>query len=232
MAESDYTQLDDDLDEASMPRGVTTGIPRPNGGGNFVLGFNSRVTSPGAAGYFVNKVNYSPTLKGASIRGCLVRYLSGGPTGFAPMLFTALQGTSVNDVGYLIGLENDSPARVVIRKGTIATGLPATALGVNGILARSTIAFTLAQWAQLRLDAITQPNNEVLLQAFYNDLDQNPFHTPVWTPIPGISDFVDDALQINTGSAPLLDGRGGFAFQTQDVTRRGAFKQIEFWRQL
>ncbi len=232
MAEAEFTLLDDGLDANALKRGVSSGFALPPGGGTFVHGFNSKVTSVGVAGYFVNKVNFSPMVKGTSIRGACSRALSGGAINFAPMLFGALQGTSVNDIGYLIGLDDDDPHHIVIRKGSIVTGLPSSSVGTNGVLARSTISFEPGTWVHLRLDIITEPNNETLLQAFWSDLEAHPYTSPVWVPVPGISDIVDDVLQVHTGSAPLLDGRAGFAFETRDVTRRGLFKRIECWRQL
>lgn len=235
MAESDWSLLTDGLDIVTVERGVTTGIARPPGGGNFVFGFNSLVVATGAVGLFTNQVNFAPMAKGARVHGAIKRLPSGGPLGFAPFLFAGLQGTSVNDSGYLLGLADGDPYRIVLKKGVLSAGLPNLAPDPpnNGILLRSNNTFSLDTWHHLRLDMIVNTNGDVLLQCFENDLGANPLSgPPVWTPVPGMEEFIDDALQINSGSAPFTSGRGGFGFWCNDVTRRAAFDHVEVFRQL
>ena len=47
MAEADWTYLNDGLDIATVDRGVTAGIVRPPGGGNFLFAFNSLASVEG-----------------------------------------------------------------------------------------------------------------------------------------------------------------------------------------
>ena len=235
MAEADWTELADGLNIATVDRGVTTGIPRPSGGGSFVHGFNSLVVAAGSVGLFTNQVNFVPMAKGASVRGAIKRLLSGGPTGFSPFFFSGHQGTSVNDSGYMLGLADSDPYHIVLKKGVLNTGVPDLAPDApsNGVLLRSTATFAQDTWHHLRLDMVVNLNGDVLLQVFENDLDANPLGgAPVWVAVPGMEEFVDDALQINSGSAPFTSGRGGFGFHTSDVTRRGAFDHVEVFRQL
>jgi hypothetical protein len=233
MAETDWTFLNDGLDAAALDRGVTTGIARASGGGNFVYGFNSLSTAQGAVGLFTNQVNFAPMQKGGSVRGAIQRGLSGGALNFAPFLFIGLQGPSVNDVGYLLGLGDGDPHHIVLRKGAIAGGLADVPPGTQGILRRSTGTFGPAAWLHLRLDMIVNQNGDVLLQVFQNDLAAHPLVTaPSWQAVPGMEQFIDDTLGINSGSQPFTSGRGGFGFFTKDVTRRGFFDQIEVYRQL
>ena len=63
MAETDWTEMNDGLDIATVDRGVTTGIARPPGGGSFLFGFNSLSTAAGAVGFFTNQVNFAPMAK-------------------------------------------------------------------------------------------------------------------------------------------------------------------------
>jgi hypothetical protein len=233
MAQADWTELDLGLDTNSLKQGVTNGaVARPNGGGNFVFGFNSRVTTPGAAGLFVNLSNFAPMAKGCSIRGCIQRGLSGSPVNFAPFFFVSLGGTSVSDVGYLFGLEDADPHHIVFRKGDVATGLPSASIGSQGIYAKSLATYANATWLQIRMDVIAEPNGDVLIQFFQSDLTANACTAPSWAPIPGMTSFLDDHLDVATGTDPLTSGYGGFAFATKDVTRRGYFDQLEVWRQL
>jgi len=231
MAEVDWTYLNNGLDVAAVDRGVTAGIARPPGGGSFVFGFNSLVAAQGAVALFTNLPNFAPMAKGASIRGCLQRGPGGGPTGFSPFLFACGQGTSVNDSAYLLGLSDDNPHRIVLRKGAVASGLP-DADG-PGVLLKSAESFVLGTWIHLRLDVIVNTNGDVVLKVLQNDLGLHPLGTPPsWQAVQGMVEFIDDQLGINSGSQPLTSGRGGFGFSVKDVTRRGYFDHLELFRQL
>lgn len=239
--ESDWTVLTDSLSVASLDRGATAGIERPNGGGNFVYGFNSLEVISGAAGLFTNGVGFAPMASGGTVRGAIQRGPSGGVSGFAPMLFIGLQGPSVNDLGYILGLSDGDPHRIALVKGRIVDGVPDLAPDPDGntVLMRSTESYAPGTWLHLRLDMIVQGTGDVLLQCYANDLDANPVTAPLWAVIPGmegplypaITGFVDDALAVNTGSAPYTSGRGGFAFACEDVTRRGFFDHLQVGRQ-
>lgn len=233
MAETDWTFLNDGLDAATVDRGVTTGIARPPGGGSFVFGFNSLSTAQGAVALFTNQLHFAPMAKGGSVRGAIQRGVSGGPLGFAPFFFVGLQGPSVNDLGYLLGLGDGDPHHIVLRKGALSGGLPDIPPGTQGVLRRSTATFLPGTWLHLRLDMVVNENGDVLLQVFQNDLVANPLGSaPSWQPVPGMSELIDDALGINSGSQPFTSGRAGFGFFTKDVTRRGFLDHVEVYRQL
>ncbi len=230
MAEADWSYLNDGLPAATVDRGVTAGINRPPGGGTFLFGFNSLALATGAVALFVNLPGFAPMAKGASVRGGLQRGPGGGATGFAPFLFVCGQGTSVNDQAYLLGLSDDDPHRVVLRKGAAAGGVPPEG---PGTLLQSGESFAQGTWLHVRLDAIVNGNGDVVLAAFRNDLALHPLGTPPdWLPIPGMPPFIDDQLGINSGSQPLTSGRGGFGFAVRDVTRRGFFDHLELARQV
>jgi len=231
MSEANWTVLNDGLDIATVDRGATSGITPPSGGGSYIYGFNSLAAAEGAVGLFCNALNYAPMAKGGSIRGCIQRGPGGGPTGFSPFFFLAGQGPSVNDSAYLIGLSDDVPHRVVIKKGMIANGIGG--YDSVGVLRASTSTFAQGTWLHLRLDVTLQDNGDVILEAWRNDLDAHPLGTPEsWVLIPGLTDFVDDQLGINSGSQPFTSGRAGFGFRVDDVTRRGFFDHIELMRQV
>lgn len=233
MSEADWTPLNDSLSAGSLARGATAGFTPPPGGGSFVYGYNSKDTAAGAHGLFVNLTNFAPMASGGTIRGCVKRALSGGPLGFSPFLFIGLQGPSVNDEGYLLGLADGSPSRIALRKGSPSGGIPDVAPGGSGILRRSTGTIAVDEWVHLRIDMIFNAIGDVRLQVFKNDLDANPLSgSPVWEAIPGMAEFVDDALGVNSGSPPFTSGRVGFGFATSDVTRRAQFDEIDVRRQL
>lgn len=248
MGSSNWAPLNDALNIASLDRGPTTGIARPNGGGNFVYAFNSLVLTPGAAGWYANGVNFAPTPanKGGSITGAIQRGISAGAINFAPFFFMLGQGQSVNDSAYMLGLQDDSPYRIALRKGALVNGIPAGAAnpgGPGGILRRSTATFTPGAFHHLRLDTIVNLNGDVIIKAFQSNLAVNSVAAPSWAPIAGLEDpalvashgvgtcFVDDALGVNSGSQPFTSGYMGFGFQSADISRRGYFDHIEAFRQ-
>jgi len=230
MAQTDWSYLNDGLDIATVDRGVTAGIARPPGGGSFLFAFNSLAAVQGAVALFANLVDFAPMAKGGSIRGCIQRGPSGGPTGFSPFFFLCCQGNSVNDTAYLLGLSDDDPHRIVLRKGRVSVGIPASE-GANVLLA-SGESFTPGTWLHLRLDVIVNLNGDVVLKVFKNDLAAHPLGTaPSWQPVAGMAEFIDDATGINSGSQPLTSGRGGFGVMVKDVTRRAFFDHLELLRQ-
>ena len=231
MAQTDWTYLNDGLDIAAVDRGVTAGVARPPGGGSFLFAFNSLSAVTGAVGLFANLSSFAPMAKGGSIRGAIQRGSGGGPTGFSPFFFLCCQGNSVNDSAYMLGLSDDAPHRIVLRKGAVGVGLP-DADG-PGVLLKSAESFAQGTWLHLRLDVIANTNGDVVLKAHQNDLTAHALGTtPDWQPVPGMVEFIDDHLGINSGSQPLTSGRGGFGFSVKDVTRRSYFDHVELLRQV
>jgi len=231
MASTDWTYMNDGLDAASVDRGVTAGIARPPGGGDFLFAFNSLAAVEGAVALFANQVNFAPMSKGGSIRGCIQRGPGGGPLGFAPFFFACAQGPSVNDSAYLLGLSDEDPHRIVLRKGALAGGIPDS--DGAGVLLASSESFAQGTWLHLRLDVIANENGDVVLKVWRNDLAAHPLdQTPSWVLVPGMAQFIDDHLGINSGTQPLTSGRAGFGVQVADVTRRMFFDHIELHRQL
>ena len=154
-----------------------------------------------------------------------------------PVLFFCGQGApvSVNDYCYILGLLDADPYQIVLAKAQLVSGLVASDENVE-ILAQSSDQYSMGDglWHHLRLDAIVEPNGDVLLKCFENDLVAHPVgDTSDWQPISGfpVDGVVDDVLQIETGSAPLWGGYAGFAFQVADsLNRRGAFDAVEAYR--
>ncbi len=248
MAELDWTIVDGSQDTNTVARGVTAGQSPPNGGSSFTFGFNSLSATLGAVGYYVNatgnsgaNARFAPmqtdgsVASGGSIRAAMQRGTSAEPqTTFAPMLFINLKSgltstPNVNDVAYLLGLEDSNPSRIVLRKGPLNGGLSVdTSLSTIRVSA-DTVA--PGAWIQLRLDAIFNLNGDVVLKVFRNDLAVNAVTAPVWEAVPGMTDFVDDALAVNTGTTPLKGGFCGYAFYSAGLQKRAYFDQLEVLRQ-
>lgn len=233
MASADWTVLTDSIDIATIRRGVTSGITVPNGGGSFTYGFHSLSAGHnGTSGLFYNAVNFAPMAKGGRVTGAVQRMASGGNTSFAAFLFIGLQGSSVNNNGYILGLQDDDPSYLVLRKGALVGGLPSGTPGSNGILRRSTNAVAIGEWAHIRLDMTVNGTGDVILSCKKSDLGADLVTAPVWTTIPGMTDYTDDALGIASGSLPYTSGRAGFGFYSKDVTRRATFDHLTVERQL
>lgn len=241
MAEADWTSLVGQLDGASALRAVTAGTTPPNGGGSFVRGCNSLSNNTGVVGQYHNGTGFAPTAKGGEVAGALMRATSAGTTGYAVFLFIQLGGTGVDSTAYILGLSDGSPGRIVLRKGSLVTGLPDEAPGSGGVLARSDESVSNDTWAHVRLECVVNLSGDVVLNVYKSDLGVNPVTTPVWVPVPGMSGFpggvaataiIDDALGVNTGSVPLTAGRMGYGHWMNDVSRVSYVDHIKPLRQL
>lgn len=236
MASSDWGILANSLSSGVVDRGVTSGMTPPNGGGSFVYGFNSLANTAGSVGLYTGQVNFAPMAKGGSIRGAFKRGQSGGPLDFSPFLFLGLQAADVSASGYLLGLSDEDPHHIVLRKGAFSAGIPnspvTTPVPTNGVLRKSTASYDNNTWLHLRLDMVVNLNGDVILKVFQSDLAANAVTAPSWVAVAGMDDFVDDSLGVNSGSAPYTSGYGGFGFRSANITRRGFFDHIEILRQL
>jgi hypothetical protein len=235
MAQADWTFLTSGAAASSVSRGVTNGIARPSGGGNFVYGFNSLDNNDNAVGLHINQVNFSPMASGCRISAAMKRGVSGGLTSWAGFIFVGLQGVDVADDCYVLGFADGDPSNLILRKGKVNEGVPDNAPGdpaTLGTLLRSTETFSVDTWVHIRLDMIVNGTGDVTLKVFENDLDVNDVTAPIWTPLSGMESFIDDALQVNTGSAPHTSGRAGMGFRSEASQRRSFFDHIEVARQL
>ena len=236
MASADWAELTGSITAASLASGVTSGITAPNGGGTFTYGFHSLTTGLNSARAikYTGDVNFDPIPAnfGGRITGALIRLPSSGTTGFAPFLYFCEQANDVSGTAYMLGLQDSDPSHIVLVKGALSSGLPDGAAGEVGILAKSTDSIAADTWVHLRLDVTVQGTGDVLLQVYQNDLSVNDVTAPVWTAVAGMSDFIDDALQINSGSAPLTGGRSGIAMHASDVNRRAAVDHVTIARQV
>jgi len=247
MGQADWAELGSSLLTADVARGVTNGIARPNGGGSFVWGWNTLdSTVTGAHGLYVNLTGFTPTGSGptipdggTSMRGAVRRVASPGNTGFSPFLFACAQGgpPSVNDEGYLLGLSDADPYRIMLVKGAILGGINPN-YTASQILGQSSAQYSMgdALWHHLRLDAVVEPNGDVLLKVFHNDLVVHALDVPGsydWQSVPGFdaAGIVDDVLQIASGTPPLWGGYCGFAFScAASLNRRAAVDGLQAYR--
>lgn len=229
MAEADWTLFTNSLDISVCDRGVTGGLTPPNGGGTFVHAFNTLQVVDGASGRFCNLVNFAPHAKGCRISGALVRLASGGTADFGIALVACVQGPDIADNAYMLGLSRTDPSHIVLAKGSIIAGVPDAGVSV---LRKSVETVPIGTWMHLRLSVVRNDNDDVVLICSKSDLVANAVTAPVFVAIPGMADFIDDHLGINSGTQPFTSGRSGFAFEAEDTTRRGAVDHIILSRQL
>lgn len=234
MATSDFTFLSDILGAASVDRGVSGGHTPPPGGGSFVYGFNSLQVATGGVALTNTQVNYAPMALGGSVSVAMKKLPSGGTTGWSCFCFIGLQGTSLNDTGYLLGLQDAFPSHIVLKKGRLVDGLPDGNVDPtgSGILRKSTSPVDINTWVHLRLDMVVNLTGDVVLNTYASNLALRTVVSPVFENIPGMDPFTDDSLSINTGSASLTSGRAGFGQVSSDVSRRSLFDGYVLSRQL
>ncbi len=226
MPSADYTFVSDVASSADIRRAVTAGIPAPPGGGSFVYGMASQTNTPGVVALYYNGSGFAPLTKGGDIRAAMKRLPSAGDDLFSAWIFLGLPGTASTGVAYMLGLSNSEPSHIVLKKGALSTGLPDVVPGTLGVLRRSSATFTKDTWVHLRLEVVANVSGDVVLNAYQNDPNVNPVDAPIWTAIPGLTSFIDDALGINSGSVPIVGGRIGFGMNSSDVNRNVAFDEI------
>lgn len=244
MGQLDWGDIEGSLTTSSLKRGVTAGIAGPNGTNGFVYGYNSLDgTVTGAHGKYVDLAGFTPTGSGlatpdggGSIRGAVRRVASTNNTGMTPFLFFCAQGgpPNVNDQAYMLGLLDADPYKIVLAKGSIVGGIINEDVDTK-ILAVGSIQYSMgdALWHHLRMDTIVQPNGDVLIKAYESNLAALPVTNPNWETVAGFDPdgYIDDVLEIESGSAPLWGGYAGYAFAVDfALNRRGAFDAIQAFR--
>ncbi len=233
MALADWSLLADAASSSSIKREPVTAavVTPPNGGGTFTLAMHSLVNAAGVVGYYSALTNFAPTDSGADVTGTVSKAGSAG-TLHSEFLFACLGGPNSTDNCYLLGLSDSEPAHIILRKGQLAYGCPDVAPGTQGVLRRSAATFAKGKWVHLKLEVIVQPNGDALINVYQSDLGAHVVGSPSWAAIAGMAAFTDDAAQINTGSAPLVAGRMGFAMVSAEINRIGAFDEITTARQI
>jgi hypothetical protein len=226
MAQSNWVEALGSAPQASIRWAVSAAYPKPNGGGTFAYGFNSVDNITGVVALFMTQNQFCPTAKGGDISAALERGLSGGKTGFAPFLFFCLTGTDVGSNAYMLGLGDGDPSHIILRKGDLASGLPDVPAGQQGVLLQSTDSYPDEAYYHLRLEAVWNPNGDVVLNVYRSDLTVNPVNKPIWLPIPGMPQVIDDKAGITSGSPPYPAGYVGFGFRSNNVARRAFLDHI------
>lgn len=237
MSQADWTAFNatthKGLEGGDVAKGVSNAFTPPNGGGSFVQVFHSLQTAIGFAGwYYSGDSAFNPiaTGKAGSISMALRRYAAG--TAYAPM-FGFLAGSDLSaSKAYLLGLSDTDPYQIVLRKGLAIGGLDPTDADVIRVSDQSWSSNTI--WFHLKLDVIVNPQGDVVLNVYNNDLDVNTVSAPSWEAISGMDPFIDDSVGILTGTVPLISGFRGFFghYNGGESGKVSMFDHIELSRQL
>lgn len=186
----------------------------------FVFGFNSNTVSVAAfTGRVYDRTGVTFTSGSGSV--AVIRKIT-SVVGGSVFVFTSLgdgvaDGTG-DDICYKFGLQDGaSPTALVLCKGKLSEGIPAgdvgTTSGTTILLSKSSSTFASSAWVHIRLGATVQNGGDVVLEPLLSS--NGNFTGPVFAAIPGMSaQFVDGITQIATGSAPLGEGRPGFAMHS------------------
>lgn len=229
MAQADWTELKGSIDPLVLRREIVTSsvVAMPSLAADHAIGFNSGANFVHGVSALASASTFASAGHGAQITGVVQRGVSGGASGWSAFLFAQAGGPDVADSAYMLGLADGNPSRIVLAKRPIGLGLADSPPGTNGVLRRSAIDFAnIGDWVHLKLEAIVEPNGDVLLRAKKNNVLAHGVNSPVWDDILGMDDFVDDNLAVNSRSNPLTSGLMGFGTRMDDVQRRTYFYWI------
>jgi hypothetical protein len=239
MGQGDWTSLGGGaLSGSQVSQGVYSAGQKPNGGGQFTYGFNALQNVVGVAGIFDSDSPFSVMAYGGIISFAVMRQSGAFTTGFAPFAFIGSANGLASDFAYMLGLADSEPSQIVLRKGQLNGGLPNTAptLGIgaqpNGCnMRQGSVQWPHDTWVHLMMNVAVQADSSAVISVYQNDLTQNPVTAPVWNTIPGMLPVTDDALQINTGSAPLIPfgaatSKAGIACYVTGISRIAQFDQF------
>lgn len=231
MAEIDWQPATGSASTSAIAWTAGRVVTPPNGGGLNTLAFNALQSNPGVAIWYINLSAFIPAGAGGVFSAVLRRFTGGsGGNGWSSFIWLCGQGTNIGDSGYLLGLTDGNPGRIVMRKGALSDGVPdqpgpSVPLGplTQGVLRRSTDTIALGTDVHLRLSAARNPNGEVVLRARRNNLEVNAATSPVWEAIPGMDDFIDDSAGMATGTASHLSGYWGIGARMTAAYQRCMF---------
>ena len=140
----------------------------------------------------------------------------------------------MNDLAYMLGLSDSDPYKIVLAKGPINGGIVENEEDTK-ILVESSDEYIVGDglWHHISLSPVVQPNGDVVIRCWESDLTTRTISNPSWTVIGGFDPdgYIDGALQVNSGSAPLWGGYAGFACAVNEaLNRRAAFDALQVYR--
>ena len=183
-----------------MSAGQTTVGSPPNG--TYGMGYHLLEYGTGFAGHILNSTvdtgNYHPIAsgKGGGIAGSMKKL---NTNDHAPLFFL-VNGTDVRSArGYILGLSEDNPSRLLLRKGSLIA--PHITTG-DDVLQVSDDEFPVGSWHQVELFVGVNAQDDVRLEVW---MDATPAYPPTTAEsVDGMPQMYDDPGGIVTGSLPVV----------------------------
>lgn len=219
---------------APLYAGTTAAFPTPSGGGSRTYSWRAADASiNGAHAVRVDAPNFAPIPgnNGGSIRGAIYRADGSSAEDHSVFLFFQLQEDDTSGTAYLLGLSPEVSSHLVLVKGPLSSGIPTSAEKTDGVVRRSTETYGQGTWLHVRLDVVVNPNGDVVLNTWVNDLTANDVTAPTWVAVDEMSGVIDDVLGWETGTPGLnVGGRMGFAYHATSSGTAGAVDHIRVAR--
>lgn len=208
MAETHWEQMEGSLDTAMVSWGKTTRAEAAPPEGAACGGFHSLQPCEGVSALISTEVGESmapiPAGKGGAIQGCIRKMVLMHQ--YAPMLFLACGKNTASAQAYMLGLSEEWPYRIVLKKGLLVEGLQiADPVNTPTVLRVSDAIYDTSIWHNLQMFVAVNAQGDVALRVLrdVNDpIDPIPGNMD-FQAIAGMGDVIDDALGTLTGTPGL-----------------------------
>jgi len=224
MAEQDWAKMPGSLDPADVSVGQTDNVAFQIPEGVHCVGFHSLNAVVGFTGYVLNLSGFNPISghKGGIIKGYMRKHVVG--TGGAAVFFFVTSTNAQGAEGYMLGISEDNPAQLILRKGMLNQGL---SISSPGVLRVSQASYPNPTWLYPILYMTVNTQGDVALRVRQSVLS-------IEVAIPGMDDIVDDVLGKASGSPPVFgDFYPGFGhYNSGQSGRLSLFDALMASRQL
>lgn len=184
------------LDTSAVSYGKTTEASFSPPEGSECLGFHSLDNVSGFTGLTLNVSGFNPIAghKGGIFYAILKKQIP--QYGGAPVVGFVDSPSAQGGSGYLLGLSEEAPSRIILRKGTLGSGM---SISGTGVLRLSDESFLDATWVELALYLTVNLQGDIALRIRRRD----PVIAGTWSAVPGMADIVDDIIGKASGSVPV-----------------------------
>lgn len=197
MGSSDWADLSNALTGGDVIQGVTMMLMGQSGiDGDFVYGLRSAAACTGFAGKVCNVTGFHPitTAKRMGVARARIRKHT-SIAGYSAFVFFTNSLDAATAEAYMLGVSDGTAPNIMLRRGTLAGGLA----NDSSYLRKSTAPVQNAAWLDLKLEAVYNPQNDVVLNVLQNT---GTIAVEQWTAVAGMAQYIDDALGYSYGSPP------------------------------
>jgi hypothetical protein len=217
--------MNGNLDSSTVSRGQTDNVAFDIQENTYAVGFHTLKAAQGFTGLANAIDNFCPITdgKGGVISALLRRHIP--QFGGAPLIFLANSKDAQTAQAYMLGLSEDFPYRIVLKKGLLGSGLK-----VADALRVSAQAWQTPLWFELALQVGVNAQGDIGLIVQRRD----PVLTGAWGSVPGMAFLLDDALGRASGQPPVFgDFYVGFGHYSSGASGRvSVFDHLIVERQL